>query len=250
MSNINPYSTGESYAAAGAAIPAAFAEESARAGFIRRTYLHLAAAVFALVGLEAAIFALVPRETIEPLVMRMTGGMGWLVALGVFMAVSWLARMWATSDTSPGVQYLGLGLYVVAEAAILLPLLYIAVFYVDPQLPLMAAIITLACFGGLTAFVMTTRVDLASWGKYLAIGGFIALGAIAASIITGGFSLGILFSAAMVALACGYILYDTSNVLHHYRTDQYVAASLALFASVVLLFWYVLRIMMMFASDD
>ena len=54
----------------------------------------------------------------------------------------------------------------------------------------------------------------------------------------------------MIALACGYILYDTSNVLHHYHTSQYVAASLALFASVVLLFWYVLRIMLMFASDD
>jgi FtsH-binding integral membrane protein len=55
------------------------------------------------------------------------------------------------------------------------------------------------------------------------------------------------FSAAMIVLACGYILYDTSNVLHHYRTDQYVAAAVALFASVALLFWYVLRIMMAFS---
>jgi FtsH-binding integral membrane protein len=59
-----------------------------------------------------------------------------------------------------------------------------------------------------------------------------------------GFSLGIFFSLAMVVLASGYILYDTSNVLHHYRTDQHVAAALALFASVALLFWYVLQILM------
>ncbi len=247
MSNLNPYAT--TAAAADVAVPAAFAEESERAGFIRRTYTHLAGAIFALVALETAIFTLVPSETIGPWVMRMSG-IGWLVVLGVFMAVSWLARSWASSDTSRGVQYLGLGLYVVAEAAILLPLLYIAVYYVDASLPLSAGIITLACFGGLTAFVFMTRVDLAPWGKYLAIAGFVALGAIAASLITGAFTLGIVFSAAMIALACGYILYDTSNVLHHYRTDQYVAASLALFASVVLLFWYVLRIMMMFASDD
>ena len=52
------------------------------------------------------------------------------------------------------------------------------------------------------------------------------------------------FSYAMIALACGYILYDTSNVLHNYRTDQYVAAALALFAAVMLLFWYVLRILL------
>lgn len=244
MSNVNPYAT-----TADSAVAAAFADESARAGFIRLTYLHLAGAIFALIGLETAIFALVPATTIEPFVMRMSG-MGWLLVLGVFMGVSWLARMWATSGTSRGIQYMGLALYVVAEAVILLPLLYIAIAYVDPQLPIMAAIITLACFGGLTAFVMTTRVDLASWGKYLAIGGFVAMGAIVASMITGGFSLGIGFSAVMIALACGYIMYDTSNVLHHYRTDQYVAASLALFSSVVLLFWYILRIMMMFASDD
>ena len=46
----------------------------------------------------------------------------------------------------------------------------------------------------------------------------------------------------------GYILYYTSNILHQYRTDQYVAAALALFASVALLFWYVIQIFM--ASRD
>jgi FtsH-binding integral membrane protein len=44
-------------------------------------------------------------------------------------------------------------------------------------------------------------------------------------------------------------LYDTSNVLHRYRTEQYVAASLALFASVALLFWYILRLMMSMRRD-
>jgi FtsH-binding integral membrane protein len=59
-----------------------------------------------------------------------------------------------------------------------------------------------------------------------------------------GFNLGVWFSALMVVMACGYILYYTSNIMHQYRTDQYVAAALALFASVALLFWYVLRILM------
>ena len=42
-------------------------------------------------------------------------------------------------------------------------------------------------------------------------------------------------------------LYHTSNVMLHYRTDQHVAAALALLAAVALLFWYVLRIMMIFS---
>ena len=67
------------------------------------------------------------------------------------------------------------------------------------------------------------------------------------------FQLGAVFLYAMIALACGYILYDTSNVLHHYRVGQHVAAALALFASVALLFWYVVQLFMSrrrLMSDD
>jgi FtsH-binding integral membrane protein len=75
------------------------------------------------------------------------------------------------------------------------------------------------------------------------IGGFVALGLIVASFLF-GFELGLLFSAGMVLLAGASILYTTSNLLHHYRTDQHVAAALELFAAVALLFWYILRIFM------
>ena len=62
-----------------------------------------------------------------------------------------------------------------------------------------------------------------------------------------GFDLGLWFSVGMVALAAGSILYQTSNMVHKYEEDQYVAASLGLFASFMLLFWYILRI---FLSRD
>jgi FtsH-binding integral membrane protein len=81
-------------------------------------------------------------------------------------------------------------------------------------------------------------------GGILKMGGLIALSLIAASFFFGGLSLGIWFSGAMVLLAGGSILYNTSNIIHHYRTDQYVAASLGLFASVALLFFYLLQIFM------
>ena len=82
----------------------------------------------------------------------------------------------------------------------------------------------------------------------LVVGFFVALGIIVIGII-GGFNLGLWFSGAMVLLAGGAILYSTSNIIHHYNTNQYVAASLGLFASVALLFWYVLRIVMAFGRD-
>ena len=80
-------------------------------------------------------------------------------------------------------------------------------------------------------------------------GGFIAIGLIACSFIF-GLSLGVWFSAAMVGLAGAAILYDTSNVIHEYDEDQYVGAALQLFASLALMLWYVLQLVMSFSGDD
>ena len=80
------------------------------------------------------------------------------------------------------------------------------------------------------------------------IAGFVGLGAIVCGLLF-GFSLGLFFSLGMVGLAGGYILYYTSQIMFHYRTDQHVAASLSLFASVALLFYYVLRILMSLNRD-
>ena len=60
----------------------------------------------------------------------------------------------------------------------------------------------------------------------------------------------ILLRLAGLVLFGAAILYDTSNVLHHYPEDRYVGAAVQLFASVALLFWYVLQVLMSFAGDD
>ena len=130
-----------------------------------------------------------------------------------------------------------------AEAIILLPLLYVAANYAGPEVIPMAAIVTLCAFTGLTAVVVITRKNFSFLGPFLGIAGFAALGFIVCSILF-GFSLGLVFTIAMIVLASGYILYSTSNVMHEYRVGQHVAASLSLLASVMLLFWYVLRLFM------
>ncbi len=221
-------------------VVAADAEASDRAMFIRRTYLHLAGAILAFVVLEAALLRM---EGIENMIGLMTGGMGWLVTLGAFMGVSWLADKLARSDAAPSVQYIGLGLFVVAEAVIFLPLMYIAAYRSDPTVIPMAGIITGLLFAGLTATAFITRKDFSFLGSILTVCGFIAMGVIICSILF-GFTLGLLFASVMVFFAGGSILYTTSNIIHHYRTTQHVAASLALFSGVMLLLWYVLRIMM------
>ena len=229
---------------------AARAASSDRALFIRRTYAHLAGAILAFMGIEALLLNVMSDATQAQVLRMMVGGYGWLFVLLAFMGASWLAQTWAQSETSPGMQYVGLGLYVVAEAVIFLPLLIIATHMVDKTVIPTAGILTLAVFGGLTLSVFVTKKDYSFLRPILCVGSLIALGVIVASILIGGFSLGLIFSFAMVALMSGYILYYTSQVMLHYRTDQHVAAALALFAAVATLFWYILRIVMAASSRD
>ncbi len=217
---------------------AADAPVSERATFITRTYLHLLGAIAAFVGIEAW---LIQSSVAEPLIGMMMGSQySWLIVLGLFVGVSWIADMWAQSATSKAMQYMGLALYVVAEAVVFLPLLYIASNFYPQAIP-MAAGSTAALVVLLTAVVFITRKDFSFLRPIVLFGGLAAMGAIVVGILF-GFTLGPIFTYAMIAFACIAVLYDTSNILHHYRTDQYVGASLALFASVALLFWYILRL--------
>lgn len=226
---------------------AARAAGSDRAMFIRRTYAHLAGAILAFMGIEALLLNMLTVDQ-QKTILNLMGGYGWLVVMLAFMGASWLAQTWAQSDSSPGMQYMGLGLYVVAEAVIFLPLLIIAENYMPQAIPT-AAILTLAVFGGLTLSVFVTKKDYSPLRPILAVGSLIALGVIVAAVLL-GFHLGVIFSFIMVALMSGYILYYTSQVMLHYRTDQHVAAALALFAAVATLFWYILRIVMAVSSRD
>ncbi|MGY8688326.1 MAG: Bax inhibitor-1/YccA family protein [Verrucomicrobiales bacterium] len=219
----------------------ATAQPSARAAFIRNTYLHLAMAVMALIAIEAVFLQTAMAKS---LALKMAGGgsMGWLVVLGLFMVASWVANKWAHSDTSRGLQYAGLALFTVAEAAILaLPLTIATSMPRFDGVISQALMVTLGLFLGLSAVAFMTKKDFSFLGSVIAIG-FIIAGALF------GFSLGLIFTVAMILLMAASILYTTSNVMHHYRTDQHVAASLALLSSVATLFWYVLQFFM--ASRD
>jgi len=212
-----------------------------RATFIRRTYTLLAVAILAFIAVEAFFFATGIGQVIASVIFS-GGNIGWLAVLGGFMLISYLSNKWAVSETSTAVQYFGLGFFIVAEAIIFVPLLYIAAYASgDPTVILKAGIVSLGLFGGLTLTVFVTRTDFTWLAPILGIGGFAALGFIVASAIF-GFTLGNVFAFIMVAFAGTAILYETSQVLHRFNTKQHVAAALSLFASVALLFWYILRI--------
>ena len=223
---------------------AADAAAAERAAFLRRTYLHLLGAILAFVGLEA-LFLSTPAIN-EPLMSVIAGN--WWIALLAFMVVSWVAERWAQTGTSAGVQYAGLALYTVAEAVIFVPLLIIASQFGDPNLIPMAGLITMLIFGGLTTVVLVTGADFSFLRNVLWLCMLGAMGLVVASMFM-GFTLGLVFTVAMIVLMSGYVLYYTSNVLHHYHTDQHVAAALALFACIATLLWYVIQLLMRLSDD-
>lgn len=209
-----------------------------RTDFLRKVYTHLFLAICGFIGLEYVWFS----TDVAAKVFELTTQVNWLVVIGLFMGTSWLATRLAGSLQSKASQYAGLALYVVAESLIFIPLLVVAQYKAGGGVIEKAGYITLGNFFVLTSLMFITKVDLIGWGKYLIWGGILALGAVVSSLIF-GFQLGTIFSLTMVGFAGVAILYDTSIILYHYDDDSYVAATLQLFASIAMMFWYVLRLL-------
>jgi FtsH-binding integral membrane protein len=214
---------------------------SERAQFIQRTYTHLAGAVGVFIAVEFLLFQLGIAELLFKFVA--SSQLGWLAILGGFMVLGWFSRGLAAKADDIQAQYMGFGAYILGQALIFAPLLYLAAVFSDPSVIPTAAILTLFMFAGLTAIAFTTKTDFTFLGGILKIGGMVALGLIVCSILF-GFQLGLLFSCVMVIFASAAILHDTSKVMKHYSINHHVAAALELFASVALLFWYILQILL------
>ena len=217
-------------------MPVSALDTDRRATFLTRTYTHLLGAILGFTAIEGFLFS---SGLAEPIARAMIG-VNWLLVLGAFMLVSWLASRAAMGTSSIGSQYLWLAAFVAAEALIFVPMLYIADTYAPGAIQ-SAALVTVMGFVGLTAVAFSTRKDFSFLGATLRWLAIMAIVLIVASVLF-GFELGTWFSVAMVAFAGAAVLYDTSNVLHHFPEDRYVGAAMQLFASIALMFWYVLRL--------
>jgi FtsH-binding integral membrane protein len=167
------------------------------------------------------------------------------MVIALFMVVGYIAERLARSDTSRGIQYVGLGIACLAQGVILQPLLWVVALKFGNagfvSVLSQSIIITMAIFVGLTLTVFVTKKDFSFMRGALVVLTFAALGVIVASMIF-GFSLGAVFCGAMIALMSGYILYQTSLVMRDFPPTHYVAAALMLFSTIATLFWYVLQL--------
>jgi len=234
-----------SYMNAGSGSVVAALPGEARAGFIRRTYAHVAASI----ALLAIVEGILLNAGLGPILLSFLGAgtMNYLIYLGLFIGASIVADNWAHSEKSKEMQYLGLGIYIIVQAVILVPAMHLAQLYA-PTAIIDAAIATAALVTGLSYVCVTTKKDFSFLGPIIAIASIVAIGlGIAGAFF--GFNLGVVFAGAIVLLAAASVLYSTSNILHHYQEHQHVGAALGLFASVALMFRFMLQLFMSFGDD-
>src|SRR5664279_5335189 len=225
---------------------------SDRVAFLRKTYTLLTVALAAFAGMTAGIFTFAPETSLRFSSWALNGRWNWLLVIGLFMIVGYVAQKLAMSDTSRGLQFLGLGVAVFAQAVLLQPIIWVLMYQFGNHADLSgqasailgeAVVITLAIFVGLTATVFITKKDFSFMRGALTIAAFAFIGVAIASMIF-GFQLGAVFCGIGILLMGGYILYQTSLVMNYFPPTAYVAAALMLFSTVATLFWYVLQFLM------
>ncbi|HBI40114.1 MAG TPA: permease [Tenacibaculum sp.] len=215
-----------------------------RIAFYKKTYSHVAGGVFLFLVFE---FLFLQSASLVNFALSMLDGYKWLILLGGFMLVTNYAESTAMKTSDKNVQYLAYSIYIFAEAFIFVPLIYMAINATNSfEILNQAAIVTLGLFTGISSIVFITKKDFSFIRAGLALGFFIAIALVIAGALF-GFNLGLWFSVGMCVLAGGSILYQTSNMVHKYSTEDYIPAALGLFASLMLLFWYIIQL---FLSRD
>jgi len=225
---------------------------SDRVAFLRKTYTLLTVALAGFAGCTAGIIKFAPELSLRFSAWAFHGQWSWLLVLGLFMVVGYVAQKLAMSETSRGLQFVGLAVAVVAQSILLQPLIWVLMYKFGNHADLTgqagvimgeAVVITLAIFIGLTATVFVTKKDFSFMRGALTIASFAFIGVALASMIF-GFHMGAVFCGIGILLMGGYILYQTSLVMNYFPPTAYVAASLMLFSTIATLFWYVLQFLM------
>ena len=222
-------------------------EPQGRRHFLIATYKHLGIAILAFAVLSG-LFIMSGLSIKAAALLAGSGKYAGLAVLGAFMIVAWFATKIADTSDNPQAQLMALGGYVLAESLIFMPLMGLAMI-IAPEAIGSAALVTALLVAGLTYTAFTSKSDFSFLGGMLKVAGFVALGTIVAAVIF-GFKLGVWFSGLMILFAGGCVLYDTARIVHDYPSDRPAGAALHLFASVALMFWYVLQLLLSLTNRD
>jgi len=140
----------------------------------------------------------------------------------------------------PGLNMVALFSFTTVSGLTLGPLLY----QVGPSIAAEAFALTAITFAGLSMYVVYSKKDFSFMSGFLMTGLIVLVvgGLLNMFFIQSGM-MHFVMSGASVLLFSGFILYDTSNIMRYYGTDEYVSATLALYLDVLNLFIALLSIL-------
>ena len=225
--------------------PVSMVSAERKAAFLKKIYLHVAGAFLAFALLETVLFT---SGLVTTLFSWMASSQ--MVLFGImigFMFAAGAVERWAHNATDKSTQYLALLVYIMMYAVFFVPMISVAFRYSGAnaltEILLPAGFVSIGLFVGLVATALFSGKDFSFLKSILAIAFPVALGVIVISVLF-GMSLGAWFSVAMIVLMGGAILFQTSRILNNYHEEQYVMASVSVFASFMTLLFYVLRLFM------
>jgi len=127
--------------------------------------------------------------------------------------------------------------------------MYLSFFSNGAELVMTAAGGTGVIFLGLSGYVLTTRKDFSFMGGFLFVGLIVLIIASLANLFFAVSAVQLALSAMSILLFSGYILYDTSKIIHGGETN-YVMATVQLFLDIYIIFMNLLHLLGAFAGED
>jgi modulator of FtsH protease len=113
---------------------------------------------------------------------------------------------------------------------------------IDPSIVMTALGGTGVIFLGLSGYALTTRKDFSFMGGFLMVGMFVIIAASLLNIFLGIPALFLTVNAAVVMIMSGFILYETSSIIHGGERN-YIMATASLFLSILNLFTALLNLL-------
>jgi protein lifeguard len=209
----------------------AHAPQDVRAEFIRKVYHLFFTSLLATVAVGWVCSQPAVLPVMMPLMLPLL-----IVQIVLSFAVAFVRR------SSAGALVL-LYIYAAVWGAILGPLLTMIDKFA-PGIPMQAGVITVATFGGLSLYVLQTKKDFSYLGGFLFAG---VIGLLVAGFVMFFFHsslMSMVYSVFGILIFCGYVLYDTSQIMNKLAPDEAVFGAVSLYVDFINLFLFILRLLM------
>lgn len=211
---------------------AAEAGVSERLGFIRKVYsLFFVATLFAIGGVMIGfavpdVMIMIAQHPFITLMLMMGGVIGAQAVRHV-----------------PGVNLAAFFGFTTFTGVVISPFIYY-VSITNPSSIFQAGVLTVGIFGGLTVYAFLSKRDFSFMRGMLFVGLIVVvLAGLLNMLAVGSTGLGFAIACAALLLFSGYVLYDTSNIIRRYPTNEYIAGAMDLYLDAFNIFLALLRIL-------